>query len=164
MTTLTFSSFGAGLKLFLLMGGLGAFFAGMAYLICRYPRFRRAQFREWGPRPRLAAALGILIFASFLMGGWTTSFSRFYGLATDGRNVTLRFYFPERAESYPVSKISKALRQSASPKARTFELALILADGRIRHSAALPKEPFDKALAPLNGRIAPGLAIAAPSF
>lgn len=145
----------------MLVAGLGTVFAAMAYLICRYPNMRRAQFREWGPRPRTGKFLGGAILLSFVLGGWNMTFARFYALETDGKNVILHYHFPARQESWPCESIKKSVKQLANPKARTWELGIILADGKIRRSAPTGKDAFEKAIAPLEGRLCGGLEISA---
>lgn len=164
MEAIAFSSFSQGLKMFCLMGGLGAFFAAMAYLICRYPHMRRAQFREWGPHPIMAGFLGGAILLSFTLGAWNMTFARYYALNMDGKNIILRFHFPDRQESWPCESIKKAVKQVANPKARTWELDLMLADGKTRKSAPMGKNAFDKAIAPLEGHLCEGLGISTPKF
>jgi len=146
------------------MGGIGALFGGMAYLICRYPNMRRAQFREWGPHPVMGKLLGGAILISFILSSWNMTFARFYGIEKDGQNIILNYHLPDRQEILPCGFIKKAIRQIDNPKSHTWELALILADGKIRRSAPMEKDDFDNAIRPFASRLCPGVEITAPTF
>ena len=164
MQAIHFSSFGHGMKFFCLMSGLGVFFAAMAYLICRYPSMRRAQFREWGPHPVMGLVIGGAILASFLLSAWNSSFACFYSLEKAGGGITLHYYFPARQETITCGSITKTLKQVANPKSRYWELALFLKDGKIRRSAPMAKEAFENATAPLGGRLCPDLSLTVPAL
>lgn len=159
MEPVSFSSFSQGLKLFLIMGALGTLFSAMAYLICRYPNMRRAQFREWGPHPRMGMALGGAILLSFFLGAWNMTFARFYAMGKDGNNIILIYHFPARQELRPCESVKKAVKQVVNPKNQTWELGIFLADGKTRKSAPTGKDAFEKAIAPLEGRLCGGLEI-----
>lgn len=159
-----FASFHHGMKLFLLLSGIGALFGVITYLICRYPSMRRAQFREWGPHPVAGLVLGSCIFISFTLGAYSSYFTRFYGLKKEKDSISLIFHLPRRTMKIPCAEIKKAYRQPDNPKGRTWELAIILMEGKVVRSIGTSKAEFDKSLLPLNGKLCDGAEISLPHF